>query len=41
MRARPERQLYLDFIRAAATIAVILIHITAQEFLTSILMETT
>ena len=32
MRAIPERQLYLDFIRAAATIAVILIHITAQNF---------
>ena len=32
MRARPERQLYLDFIRAAATIAVILIHVTAQNF---------
>ena len=32
MRARPERQLYLDAIRAAATIAVILIHITAQNF---------
>ena len=32
MKEKPERKLYLDAIRAVATIAVILIHITAQNF---------